>query len=365
MAEKCFRYRIYPNVAQAEVIKKTFGCCRFVYNHFLALRKQAWENERKTLNYIDCCYILKDVRKDNPWLQDAPIWALRYSLRDLDSAYKRFFNAVKSSEKANYPRFKSKKEHCGCFRLQSRENSIRIENGKILLSKIGWVKCKVSRQTEGRIVAVSVSQVRSGKYFVSVYCTDVPIVTLPKTGKSVGIDLGYKTLAVTSDGIKYENHKFEKESMKKLACLQRSLSRKTKGSANWEKARLKVARLQEHIANQRRDAMDKVTSEIVANNDVICLENLGTKDLRKNRLLAKASSDASLFAFRKQISYKAQWLGRSVLFVDRYFPSSQICSVCGEKWKGIKDCDVRKWSCPHCGTIHDRDINAAKNILSE
>ena len=244
--------------------------------------------------------------------------------------------------------------------------SIKVLGDKtVQLPKLGKVKCRVSKEVEGRILSATVSQNPSGKYFVSLCCADVEIAPLEGTDKVCGVDLGIHNLAITSDGVKYPNNKYIAKAEKKLARLQRQLSRKSKGSNNRNKARVKVARLQEHIANQRRDAMHKVTTELVRNYDVICLEDLAPKNMMRNPHLAKSISDASFGEFRRQLEYKASWHGRTVSVIDRFYPSSQLCSRCSSQWDGTKNLAVRGWVCPSCGADLDRDINAAINIRNE
>ena len=362
MAERCYKFRIYPNKAQQELIQKTFGCCRFVYNHFLQVRKESWETEKKSVSFYDCSRGIPPLKQEYEWLKEVDAHALIYSLRFLDSAFQNFFRGIKQGQKIGYPKFKSKRDRNRSYRTQQ---GISIGDSAIKLPKLGYVKCRFSKKVEGRILSASVSQNPSGKYFVSIICGDVDIQPLPSTGKSVGVDLGIKDLAITSDGVKFPNNKYTYAAEKKLARLQRSLSRKTKGSANWEKARLKVARLQEHIANQRRDGIHKATTSLIRDYDVVCIEDLNAKGMEKNHRLAKSVVDASFGEFRRQLEYKAAWYGKVVSVVDRFYPSSQLCSACGAKWAGTKDLKVRKWVCPQCGASHDRDINAAVNILNE
>lgn len=357
--EKAYRYRIYPNKQQQELIQKTFGCVRFVYNYYLAKRKEMYENDKITFTYNMCSKDLTSLKKEYEWLKEPDKDSLQKSLKDLDSAYQKFFR-----EHTGYPKFKSKKDRHKSYRTNCTNNNIRFEVKYIRLPKLGLVKIRDKQIPQGRILNATVSQEPDGRYYCSLCCTDVQLEQYPKTNKNVGIDLGICDFAILSDGNKIKNPQFYKKSEKKLAKLQRELSRKTIGSNCWNKARIKVARLQSHIANQRKDFLQKLSTEIVKNNDVICIEDLNVSGMIKNHKLAQSIADVSWSEFRRMITYKSQWYGKQLVIIDRYYPSSQICHCCGYR-DGKKSEDIRNWVCPNCYSELDRDINASINILNE
>ena len=356
-----YKYRIYPNKKQQELIQKTFGCTRFVYNYYLNKRKEMYENDKTTFTYNMCSKDLTSLKKDLEWLKEVDSVGLQSSLKDLDYAYQKFFK-----EHTGYPKFKSKKNRYKSYKTKNTNNCLDFINKHIKLPKLGLVKVRDKQIPQGRILNATISQEPNGHYYCSLCCTDIEFQQYPKTNKNVGIDLGIYDFAILSDGIKIENPHFYEQSEKKLAKLQRELSRKTIGSSRWEKARLKVAKLQKHIANQRNDFLQKLTTTIVSNYDVIAIEDLDVKSMKEtdSKTRNKRVGDVSWSEFRRMLTYKSQWYGKELSVIDRYYPSSQICHVCGHS-DGKKSEDIRNWTCPNCNSELDRDINAAINILNE
>lgn len=348
------------------MIQRTFGCCRYVFNYFLADRQEKYRTTGKSPTRFQQDKALTILKQEIEWLREPDKCALQSELQNLDLAFQNFFRRVREGIKPyGYPQFKRKHADRKSYKTQMSHNNIEINATRIKLPKLGWVKCKVSKQIDGRILSATVSQNPSGKYFVAVNCTEVEFEPLPKTGAVVGVDLGIKALATTSDGTEYPNRKFIKQSDAKLRRESRRLSRKQKGSKRREKQRIRKARLEEHIANQRRDYLQKTTTELIRNYDVICIEKLKTKGMMKNHKLARSLSDVSFSEFRRELEYKAEWYGKAVQAIDTFYPSSQLCHSCGYRNPETKSLSVRKWTCPECGEHHDRDMNAAINILNE
>ena len=356
---KAYKYRIYPNEEQKLYLAKTFGCTRFIYNKMLSDRIKSYE-ENKNLDIKQIKYPTPaQYKKEFEWLKEVDSLALANAQLNLDKAYKNFFR----DKSVGFPKFKSKKSNRFNFTTNNQNGTVYIENNKIKLPKLkSMIKIKQHRQFTGKIKSCTVSQVPSGKYYISIL-VDCESIQLPKCDKKVGIDLGLKEFAITSDGEFFSNPKWLRKSEKRLKKLQKDLSRKQKGSNNRKKARLKVAKLHEKIANQRKDFLHKLSSYIINENQVIVIEDLKVKNMQQNHKLAKAISEVSWFEFRRMLEYKANWYNRQLIIAPSNYASSQLCSNCGNKSSQTKDLSCRNYICPVCGMIMDRDINASKNLL--
>lgn len=360
---KAYKFRIYPNNEQKEQINKTFGCCRFVYNNILYYKKEMYEKENKSLSKLDCNNYCNHVLKSKyVWLREVDKFALTNSIYNMNNAYNKFFK-----ENTGYPKFKSKHNNYKSYTTNYTNGNIFIDfdNNKIKLPKLKYVKSKIHRNFFGNIKSATITQVPSGKFYVSVLVETTDIKKKPILDKNVGIDLGIKDLCITSDGEKFENPKTIKKYEKKLARLGRSLSRKEKGSNNFNKVKKKLAKCHEKITNIRCDYLHKVSHKIISENQVIITEDLQVSNMIKNHKLARCIADASWYKLTRLLMYKSNWYGRTYIKINTFYASSQLCHICGYKYSGTKDLSTRKWICPKCNTKHDRDVNAAKNILQE
>ena len=354
---KAIKVRLYPNKTQRSLIDQTLGCCRFVYNWGLEKRKTDYNNCIKT-GYFQTCKMLTELKHtaEFAFLEQVSAAALQQSLRDLDNAYANFFE-----KRAKYPRFKSKHNHRQSYRTLNNNNTIRVENKHIKLPKIGFVKI---RQTIKNIdiLYATVEKHPSGKYFAVLTVKFEP-KPRPNKGGKIGIDLGIKHYYTDSNGYVIENPKNLKQSLKQLARAQRSLSRKEKYSQNFVKQRKRVAAIYEKVFNHRNDFLQKLSSTLINENQVICVEDLKSANMIKNRRLAREISDAAWSMFRRMLEYKSSWYGNKLVVIPTFYPSSQLCSHCGFKNPDVKNLAVRTWTCSQCGTKHDRDYNASVNIL--
>lgn len=355
---KSFKVRIYPNQEQQELIDKTFNYVRYAYNFMLNLKQKLYNFYKINITYNNMCKILTELKKHKSWLCEADATALQQCFKDLDFAYQRFFNG------AGYPNFKSKRGK-NSYRAVGRIY-LDQDNKMIKIPKIGWIKFRDKSNFSGltKINNITISKTPSGKYFASI-SAEVDIKALTKTKKSCGIDLGLKDFCILNDGTKFENPRFLVRSEKRLRLLQKSLSRKVYGSKNYEKARIKLAKLHEYIANCRKDYLHKISIQLVKEYDIICTETLQVKKMLIENDNAKDISDVSWYEFVRQLEYKCLWYSKTLSKIDTYYPSSQLCSNCGFKNPVLKDTSIREYNCPKCGVHHDRDINAAINILNQ
>ena len=369
--EKRFKFRIYPNKEQEIQIQKNFGCVRFVYNYFLSKRIEKYEAGEGIYGYCDAGRDLTQLKKqeDYAWLREADSHSLQNALKSMDFAFSEFFRRLREKNAApGFPRFKPKRAARQSYTTQAQKgkNVIYFEgNRKIRLPKLGLIDCRVSRAIEGRILSASVIQTPSGKYFVSVCCTEAQTRPYPKTGAVIGLHFGVKSLAVTSDDERIENNRYLQNAQKKISKLQRRMSRKPKGSANREKARIQLAKAYERVNNQKTDAMQKLTMRLVREYDTICVREEEVSKMIRQHPYSYYLSDASWGEFVRQLKYKCEWYGKSLVKVEPGFPSAQLCSFCGKKNQEVSKKNIQEWICPECKTKHARAKNAAMNTLKE
>ena len=354
---KAFKFRLDPEEDQLALLNKHFGCTRFLYNHFLKEKQDHYQQNKTTLNYNACSNVLTGLKKQEEfeWLCEVNSQCLQASLKNLETAFGNFFR-----KKAKFPKFKSKKVNSDSFCCPQ---NVSVEGNTIFIPKfkkgISFIK---HRELKGEIKSATFSKVPSGKTYVSILC-ELPLETpLKKTGKKVGVDLGLKDFLITSDGRRFANPRFLKQFLKELKRAQKHLSRKTKDSKRKDKQRLKVARLHEKITNSRSNMQHQISSFLIKNYDVIALESLNVKGMMANHRLAQSISDVAWSGFVSKLEYKAQWYGKEVVRIETFFPSSKTCSCCGHQKSKLR-LDERDWTCVSCNTKHDRDVNAAKNIL--
>ena len=353
---KAYKYRIFPTDLQQIQLTNIFGQVRFIYNLGLETKISAYAGNRKNINYFNLINQIKELKDTNcHWLHDSPAQALQMALRNLDNAYTGFFN-----HKRGFPKYKSK------YRKQSFQlpQGVHLTENQIFIPKLKLVDIALSRPIKGNIKTVTVSKTTTNKYFVSILTENN--IPLPKKrpimeSTTVGLDLGIKDFCITSDGRKFENQDFLKSKLNKLRIEQRSLSRKVKGSNHYTKQKLVVALLHEHIRNKRQDHLHKTSTYLINNYDTICLEDLNVSGMLKNHNLARSISDMGWSNFQSMLKYKADWYGKNISTIGRFDPSSKTCSSCGAINHNL-ELENREWVCETCGTIHDRDVNAAINI---
>ena len=362
MGHRSYNYRIYPDVRQQELLSRHFGHNRFVWNQFLRVRSDYYlqnkNAEKKSLNYHDTALMLTEMKdkEEYKWLNEVNSQTMQQTLRQLDNAYHGFYKGL-----TKFPNFKKK----GTKTSFTVPQHISIRDGKLHIPKFKTgIEINIHRELEGEICFATISKTACGNYYCSITAEFTPN-ELPKTGSSIGVDLGIKDFAILSDGTKYSNPRYFVSTQKKLAFKQKQLSKiKNKESGSYKFRKHQVAKLHEHVANQRKSFLHKVSYEIVKNHDIICMESLNVKGMMHNHKLAKHIADAGWGRFSNFVQYKSEWYGKTKVDIDRFFPSSQICSDCGYRNRSLKLSD-REWVCPECGCAHDRDVNASNNIKTQ
>lgn len=361
-----YKFRIYPNKQQRELIDKTISCSRYVWNYFLDFRIELYRFLGKGMNYEGMDRLLTDLKKEHSWLTEVDSRALKNELKDLQSAYNNFF-----AGRANFPKFKSRKSQFQDYRSQNvidrkhNRSSIRITDKRhIVIPKLHTVKCRIHRQVKGKILSAKISKTPSKQYFVSLNVENFIPQQLSETQNSVGIDLGIRRAITLSDNKKFDNTKQYQKQAKKLKLLHKRLSRKPSGSRNREKSRLRLAKLYQKVSHCKQDEIHKQTRYIVDNYGIICVEDLDVMSMKKDKGIARLLNNVNLGEYLRCLAYKCKWYGRYFVKIDRYFPSSKMCSHCGKINDKLK-LSQKRWKCLHCLSEHDRDENASINIKNE
>lgn len=369
---KAYKYRLYPTREQETEIGKHLGSCRFVYNWGLALKKETYEKDGKSISRWDLQKILShSLKNEHEWLREVNSQSLISSLIHLEAAYSNFFRDLKKwlkqhktkDKKPGFPRFKSKKNPVQSFQCPQRV-TVFFDRSTVKLPNIGEVKAVFHRQFEGKVKTCTVSRTSTDKFYISILVdngSELPEKQAFDKTTTIGVDVGIKDFAILSNGTKIENPKYLKNSEQRLKVLQRRLSRKNKGSSNWNKLKRQVAKLHEKISNQRHDFQHKLSRELIRENQAVTLETLNVKGMQKNHRLAQSITDAAWSSFVLKLEYKAEWYGKTILRIGRFEASSKTCNACGNKYEELQRND-REWKCPVCSTLHDRDVNAAINI---
>lgn len=358
---KSYKVRIYPNKSQIELLDKHFGCVRFIYNHFLNIKNNEYKETGKNLSYYDLCNKLTTIKNsdDYDWLNDVNSQSLQWSIRFLDISFNNFFN-----KKSKFPKFK-KKSNEQSFKVPVN-STFKLSDKKIIIPKFKeGIKYKGNIDLNNllKFNSITITKTPTGKYYASLQ-GEFNYDPKEKNDNKIGLDLGIKDFLITDNGIKVDNPKYLKKSLKKLKYNQKQLSKKTKGSKNRNKQRIIVAKIYEKVVNKRNDFLHKLSSKIVNENQIICLEDLAVKNMVRNHKLAQSISDVSWSKFVNMLKYKSEWNERELVQINRFYPSSKSCSKCNYINEGLTLKD-REWTCPSCNTHHDRDINAAKNILKQ
>lgn len=353
MGNKAYRFRLYPNPEQKAFLAKCFGCSRFVYNHFLRLTTDVYAECKKSLRYKEWSKLLTHLKKEYEWLQEVNSQSLQQTLKDLETAYVRFFKGL-----SKFPKFK-KRSNKQSFRVPQYFSI--TEDGELKLPKMTQIKMVIHREIEGEIKSVTITQTASGQYYACIVA-ELEIPKAPLNGEKIGMDLGLKDFAITSKAEKFANPRYFERSLRRLKIRQRKLSRKVKGSNNRKKERIRVAKINEKVANQRLDYQHKISLKLTCDNQAISCEDLKIKVLVKNRQLAQQISDVDWGQFLTLLEYKGELYGCEIYRVDRSFPISKRCYNCGYIKEDLTPKD-REWNCPECHTFHDSDVNACLNLL--